>query len=228
MVKGRDLIVLKREVVTIMAYLTFYYGAMSSGKTIALLMGAYNLENIKKNVLVIKSSIDTKAQDNLQTRIGLERKVDLLVDPNESLTKYFNTWKRKRISRIFVDEAQFLTAKQVKELWYFTKKYNIPVDCYGLKTQFDLQFFQGSGPLMKLADSIKELPTLSLCTSCGSKATINARYFKGKIELPGAPSIIIDGAKSYEYKPRCGTCYLKEIEEATGKSLLEIEYQNLG
>lgn len=211
-----------------MADLTYYYGTMSSGKTLSLLTGAYNLGNVGKKVIVIKSSIDTKAEDRLQTRAGkMERKVDILLSPEESLTKYFEGWKDENVFRIFVDEAQFLTEKQVQELWYFTKKYNIPVDCYGLKSQFDLHFFQGSGPLMELADKVTELQTPAICTSCGEKATINARYKNGKLELPGGERIVIDGSDAYEYKPLCGNCYLEEIESLTGKPFIDVPKQKV-
>ena len=205
-----------------MANLTYKHGTMGSGKSMALMMGAYNLEKIDKKIVVIKSSIDTKADDRLQTRIGIERKVDILLAPEESLTKYFEEWKQGKVFQIFVDEAQFLTEKQVQELWYFTKKYDIPVECYGLKTQFDLHFFQGSAPLMELADEIVELPTPAICSCCGEKASVNARYLNGKIELPGGERIVIDGSNSYEYKPLCGNCYIDEVENMTGKPIIEV------
>ncbi len=213
-----------------MANLRFYYGTMSSGKTMALLMAAYNLrKRADKNIKLLKPSIDTKANDSVQTRVagGIEQKVDLVLKPEESLVEYFEKWAEEKVTRVLVDEAQFLTEEQVKELWYFTKVYKIPVDCYGLKSQFDLHFFQGSKPLMEYADEILELQTIAVCTNCGEKATINARYKDGNIELPGGERIVIDGSAAYEYRPLCGECYIKEVEELTGKSFIEIPKQKI-
>lgn len=213
-----------------MALLRFFYGTMSSGKTMALLMAQHNLRNIgDKKVIILKSSLDTKANDRIQTRVagGIEVPVDVLLDPNKSLVEYFGQWAEENVARILVDEVQFLTEEQVYELWYFTKKYNIPVDCYGLKSQFDLSLFQGSSSLIGVADEVIELQTIAVCTKCGEKATINARYKNGKIELPGGEIIVIDGSDAYEYKPLCGECYIKEVEALTGKSFIEIPKQKI-
>lgn len=207
-----------------MALLRFFYGTMSSGKTMALLMAQYNLRNIGEKVIILKPSLDTKANDRIQTRVagGIEVPVDVLLKPNESLVEYFEQWAEENVARILVDEVQFLTKAQVQELWYFTKTYNIPVDCYGLKSQFDLSLFQGSSSLIEIADEISELQTIAVCTKCGEKATINARYKNGKIELPGGEVIVIDGSDTYKYKPLCGGCYIEEVEASTGKSFIKI------
>jgi len=212
-----------------MADLRFYYGTMSSGKTMALIMSQYNLRKANKKIIILKSSLDTKADDCIQTRVagGIEEKADLVLDPNKSVTEYFEKWAEDGVSRIFVDEAQFLTEEQVKELWYFTKEYKIPVDCYGLKSQFDLHLFQGSLPLIEWADQLIELQSIAICNGCGEKATINARYKNGKIELLGGERIVIDGSEAYEYKPLCGECYIKEVEKLTGKPFIEVPKQKI-
>ena len=117
-----------------MSKLYFRYGAMNCGKSSALMLVAYNYEQNNKKVIVIKSEIDTKGNNYLESRIGLKRKVDILLKENESIEKYYD--KLDEISCILVDEAQFLSEKQVDELYYITKYYNIPVICYGLKTDF--------------------------------------------------------------------------------------------
>ena len=108
-----------------MSKLYFRYGAMNCGKSSALMQVAYNYEQNNKKVIVIKSEIDTKGNNYLESRIGLKRKVDILLKENESIEKYYN--KLDEISGILVDEAQFLSEKQVDELYYITKYYNIPV-----------------------------------------------------------------------------------------------------
>lgn len=101
-----------------MSKLYFRYGAMNCGKSSALMQVAYNYEQNNKKVIVIKSEIDTKGNNYLESRIGLKRKVDILLKENESIEKYYD--KLDEISCILVDEAQFLSEKQVDELYYIT------------------------------------------------------------------------------------------------------------
>ena len=144
-----------------MSKLYFRYGAMNCGKSSALMQVAYNYEQNNKKVIVIKSEIDTKGNNYLESRIGLKRKVDILLKENESIEKYYN--KLDEISCVLVDEAQFLSEKQVDELYYITKYYNIPVICYGLKTDFQSKLFNGSKRLLELSDELDELITICRC-----------------------------------------------------------------
>ena len=188
-----------------MAKLYFRFGAMNCGKSTALMQVAHNYNENGKRVVVIKSSIDTKADDSLESRIGLRRKVDILIDPEKSLEPYYDDWNHD-VSCVLVDEAQFLTKKQVEELWMASKLYDIPVICYGLKTDFQSNLFEGSKRLFELADEIEELTTIC---SCGNKAKFNARFVDGEFTQDGS-SILIDGAvQNVEYKPMCGRCYIK-------------------
>lgn len=188
-----------------MAKLYFRFGAMNCGKSTALMQVAHNYNENGKRVVVIKSSIDTKADDSLESRIGLRRKVDILIDPEKSLEPYYDDWNHD-VSCVLVDEAQFLTKKQVEELWMASKLYDIPVICYGLKTDFQTNLFEGSKRLFELADEIEELTTIC---SCGNKAKFNARFVDGEFTQEGS-SILIDGAvQNVEYKPMCGRCYIK-------------------
>lgn len=188
-----------------MAKLYFRFGAMNCGKSSALMQVAHNYNENQKRVVVIKSSIDTKADDFISSRIGLTRKVDILIEPEKSLEPYYEDWNQD-VSCILVDEAQFLSAKQVEELWVASKMYDIPVICYGLKTDFQSHLFEGSKRLLELADDIEELSTIC---SCGKKAKFNARFVNGNFTLEGE-EILIDGSSAeVEYRPMCGKCYLK-------------------
>lgn len=188
-----------------MSKLYFRYGAMNCGKSSALMQVAHNYEENNKAVRVIKSKIDTKANDKLSSRIGLERKVDILIDKDESFEKYFDDWNNN-VHCILVDEAQFLSEKQVEELFIVTKMYDIPVICYGLKTDFRSHLFEGSKRLIELADIIEEIP--NIC-ECGKKAKFNTRFVDGEFTDIGE-EVLIDGSKSnVEYKPKCGKCYVK-------------------
>lgn len=191
-----------------MAKLYFRYGAMNCGKSSLLIQVAHNYNEKGKRVVVVKPKIDTKRDNMVSSRVGVERKVDILIDENESFVNYFSSWKD--ISCILVDESQFLKEKQVDELWYASKKLNIPVVCYGLRQDFTSHLFEGSKRLMELADDIEELVTIC---SCGKKAKFNARYVDGEFTLDGN-SILIDGEyKNVTYESMCGSCYLKNSQK---------------
>ena len=188
-----------------MSKLYFRYGAMNCGKSSALMQVAYNYESNNKNVFVIKSEIDTKANDRLSSRIGLKRKVDLLLKKNESLENYYD--KLKKVDCILVDEAQFLSENEVDELYFVTKEFNVPVICYGLKTDFKSNLFTGSKRLLELSDELNEL--ITICR-CGKRAKFNARFVDNKFTLDGE-TVSIDGSSlNIKYIPLCGKCYLEE------------------
>lgn len=195
-----------------MSKLYFRYGAMNCGKSAILMQVAHNYEENDKKVIVIKSVVDTKGEDSLESRIGLKRKVDILLRKDESLENHLKEIKESAC--ILVDEAQFLEEKQVEELWHITKKLDIPVICYGLRTDFTSKSFEGSKRLLELADELEEL--ITIC-SCGKKAKFNSRYVNGKFTLEG-DSILIDGSDlKVEYKPMCGKCYLENKEKLLGE-----------
>ena len=185
-----------------MSKLYFRYGAMSSGKTAALLQVAYNYERQGMKVIVVKPSIDTKAQDKVSSRIGIERPGDVLLGPTECL---IDKMELKKPHAIIVDEAQFLTRAQVDELYTFTKVYDIPVLCYGLRCDFQMNGFEGSTRLLEIADDIEELKTIC---RCGAKATQNLRKINGEPVFEGK-QVIIDDHTQVEYEGVCGKCYLK-------------------
>lgn len=189
-----------------MAKLYFRYGAMNSGKSSILMQVAHNYEENNMKVLVIKSVIDTKASNKLSSRIGLEREVDILLGKDESLVSYYKNINGI-VNCILVDEAQFMNENQIEELWYISKMFDIPVICYGLRTDFKSNLFPGAKRLMELADTIEENSTIC---ECGKKAKFNARFDNGEFTLDGE-SVVIDGAfKDTVYKPMCGKCYLKK------------------
>ena len=188
-----------------MSKLYFRYGTMNCGKSSSLMQVAHNYNENGKRVVVIKSSIDTKADDQLESRIGLKRKVDVLIGQDKSFEPYYEDWNQD-VACILVDEAQFLTKQQVEELWMVSKMYDIPVICYGLRTDFQGNLFEGSKRLLELCDEIEELVTIC---QCGNRAKFNGRFVNGKFALEGE-SILIDGSKrNVEYKPMCGKCYMK-------------------
>ncbi len=191
-----------------MAKLYFRYGAMNSGKTTLLLQAAHNYEEQDMNVFIAKPSCDTKGGKTIVTRIGLSRNVDLLIPPTMNI--YDNITKRKRkINCIFVDEAQFLKPEQVDQLMKIVVKLNIPVICYGLRTDFQTKGFPGSTRLLEIAHTIEELKTIC---KCGRKAMYNARKVNGKFTTQG-DQVAIDGENSVTYEPLCPYCYFEKIDK---------------
>ena len=150
-----------------MAKLYFRYGAMGSSKTANALMVAYNYKERGKRVLLAKPKLDTREMGVLHSRIGLEQPciyVEELVEmPLAKLDSY---------DRVIVDEAQFCKKEDVEFFTYLVDKLDIPVICYGLRTDFQMNLFEGSMWLLAWADKIEELKTVCWC---GSGARCNAR-----------------------------------------------------
>lgn len=193
-----------------MSKLYFRYGAMNCGKTTNLLQVAHNYEERGMNVVLLKPSIDTKANSRVSSRIGVEREVDHLIMPDEKLKGYLMLIKDK-VSCVIVDEAQFLSEGQVDELFVFSKMTDIPVICYGLRADFRSELFPGSKKLFELADSIEELYTIC---RCGKKARFNARIVNGEFTLMG-DQVAIDG--DVQYESLCGKCYLRKVRKMKGE-----------
>lgn len=189
-----------------MSKLYFRYGAMNSGKTTLLLQVAHNYEERGMKVLILKPSIDTKGDSNIVTRIGLERKVDHVIEHDEILSNYLKKISKKVVC-ILVDEAQFLTRDQVDELFMFSKLRRIPVICYGLRSDFKTLAFPGSLRLFEVADELEELYTIC---RCGKKAKFNGRIINGRFTSSG-DQVAIDGENEVEYESLCGKCYLEKV-----------------
>ena len=187
-----------------MAKLHFKYASMNSGKSIDLIRTVYNYEENGFKVLVMKPGIDTKGEDYVETRIGLKRKVDFLIDKDDDLFEKLKN-ELDGISVIFIDEAQFLDSEQVDDLFIISKVFDVPIICYGLRTNFKMEAFEGSRRLLEIADDITELKTIC---KCGKKATQNLRTING-IAIFEGDQIAIDGESEIQYTSVCGECYLK-------------------
>ncbi len=192
-----------------MAKLHFKYGSMNSGKSIDLIRTAHNYEECGYDVIVMKPIIDTKGSNKLDSRIGLKRDVDILIG-DESILELIKNKITDNLACIFVDEAQFLNKKQVDELFLITKKLDIPVICYGLRTNFKMESFEGSKRLLEIAEELEELKTLCKCMEI---ARFVGRKVDNKYTLDGN-EIEIDGKnKNIEYVPLCGKCYLEKVKK---------------
>lgn len=193
-----------------MAKLHFKYGTMNSGKSIDLIRTAYNYEEQGYEVLIMKPKIDSKAGNKLQSRMNFEREVDILIDNNDSILKLLKNKISSNLSCIFIDESQFLSEKQIDELFYITKELNIPVICYGLRNNFRMEGFPGSNRLLLIAEELEELPTLCKCREI---ARYVGRKVNGEFVYDGEV-VVIDGSNDeVEYVPMCGKCYLEKVKK---------------
>lgn len=188
-----------------MAKLYFRYGAMNSGKSTALLQVAHNYEERDQVAVIVKPAVDTKASDRISSRVGLERKVDILLLPDSSLYDAVKELARKP-DCVLLDEAQFMTRDQISDAFLLATQENITVIAYGLRTDFQTNSFEGSKRLMEMAHRIEEMKTIC---RCGDGAIFNARILDGAFVKEGG-QVGIDG-QDFSYESLCGKCYLAHL-----------------
>ncbi|HWI31082.1 MAG TPA: thymidine kinase [Microbacterium sp.] len=210
-----------------MAKLYFRYGAMNSGKSTALLQAAYNYEERGQRVLLAKPAIDTKAADQVESRLGMSRTVDFVLAPGDEPRDVFARSAARvaaetggRVACLLVDEAQFLTAGQVDGLFRIAVLDDIPVLAYGIRTDFRTEAFPGSRRLLEVAHTLEELKTIC---RCGRKALFNGRLIDGRFVFAGdqvaidtstglsaSTSTGLSASGEVTYESLCGLCYLEE------------------
>lgn len=183
-----------------MAKLYFKYGVMGSSKTAELLMTKFRYEEAEMKVLVLKPAIDTRdGKSIIRSRIGLETEVEV-VNEQSLLNKDF-----KPYDVVLIDEAQFLSEREIDFLSRKTVSENVPVICYGLRTDFTGHFFSGSKRLFEVADSLTEIKTVCWC---GAKALFNAR-------IDESGEMIADGEQiclgTTNYVPLCRKHFLLKM-----------------
>lgn len=179
-----------------MSSLYFKYGQMNSGKTTALIQAAYNYEERGMRVIIFKPAIDTRetVKPEAVSRIGLTHDA-LTVLPHSNLyQQVVHANDTRRVACVMVDEAQFLTRDQVDQLSDIVDMLNIPVMCYGLRTDFQGELFPGSHRLLAIADKLEEIKTIC---HCGRKATMVLRIDdEGKVSRKGE-QVVIGGNDRY-------------------------------
>ncbi len=191
-----------------MSRLYFKYGAMGSSKTAQALMCKFNYEQQGFDVLLMKSELDDRDKDEkgnivVKSRVGISSSCATF-SQKDNIFEYLK--KNNRLGNkdvLIVDECQFCTKEQINQLKEVTEY--IPVLCYGLKTNFKTELFEGSKRLLEIADSIAEIK--SVC-KCGRKSTINARWVNGKIVTDG-DEVVIGGDSTYT--GMCYDCFIKQL-----------------
>lgn len=186
-----------------MAKLYFKYGAMGSSKTANALITRFNYQERDMKVWLIKPSIDDRDGANIiRSRIGLEAVADVIT-PDADILALFEA-NHTECDTVIADECQFFTPEQVDQLRRIVDLYDIPVMCFGLRTDFLTNLFPGSRRLFEVADSITEIKTIC---SCGDKAIVNARIDgDGNVVTTGS-QILIGGNDSYI--AMCHKCWKK-------------------
>ena len=185
--------------------LYFRYGAMNCSKTANLLMVAHNYRSQGREVLILKPKLDTRfGEEKVKSRSGLESRVDILIEEDTNLAGI----NIQDVDCILVDEVQFLTENHIEQLRMLTR--DVPVICYGLKTDYRSRLFPGSKRLLELADTIEEVKTI--CVGCNKKAILNAKYKKdehgNKVILKSGDNKPDLGAEE-KYQPMCWNCWAK-------------------
>ena len=183
-----------------MAKLYFRYGAMGSSKSANILMVRYNYEERGQYAILLKPRTDDRdGEHKIQSRIGFSAPSEYVDYFLKEISKLWNgketeyLYHGKKVNAILVDEAQFLSPEEVDTLSDIVDFYEIPVLCYGLRTDFLNHLFPGSRRLMEIADVIEEVPTVCWC---GKRAQCNTRYSNGKIVREGA-QIMLGSNESY-------------------------------
>jgi thymidine kinase len=194
-----------------MSKLYFRYGAMNSGKSTHLMQVAFNYEERGMKVIIIKPKVDNKGGEKLISRLGVTRMVDLLLSEHDNVFEIVHNYLKgnKKINCILVDEVQFMKSVQIDQLFEIAVKLNIPIICYGLRTDFKRNGFEGSARLLLLAHSIEEMKTIC---ACGKKAIFNGRKVNNRFVFEGK-QIAIDEENDIEYESLCGECYYKYKEK---------------
>jgi len=177
-----------------MAKLYFRYSSMNAGKSLDLLKTAYNYEERQQNVLILTSALDVRYGINkIKSRVGLEKEAKSISEDTNICDIFIKENSINKINCVLVDESQFLKKHHIMQLTDIVDLYDTPVICYGLRSDFKNDPFEGSSYLMAISDTIEELKTVCWC---GKKAIINARVVDNKITTTGE-QIQIGGNESY-------------------------------
>ena len=187
------------------ATLNFNYGAMNCSKTSDLLVRDRTLTNSGCKTCIVKPKLDRDIFC-ISSRIGLSKKADIVLDKDDGIYGQAEYLYRERVNYILVDEVQFLTPSQIEQIRRIVDDYDIPVTCYGLKTDFLSNLFPGSQRLLELADNINKMKTVC---SCGRGADFNVRKDRNGNYVTQGEQIVIDDGGNYDSE--CALCFMEHV-----------------
>ena len=189
-----------------MAKLYFRYAAMNAGKSTALLQAAYNYEERGMVVLLLTAELDTRdGAGTIASRLGLSRPAHTFNASHSMAQRIASAQQGDWIAKlacVLIDEAQFLTRAQAEELHQWAHRFDTPVMCYGLRSDFQGKAFEGATTLLVLADEIEEMKTVC---DCGQKASMNARFTDEGERIREGSQILIGG--NTRYRALCPACF---------------------
>lgn len=183
-----------------MAKLFFRYSAMNAGKSTALLQIAYNYEEQGQRVLLFTAAIDDRSGAGcIASRLGLQRQASVFDETTDFLSQLS---AQRDLACVLIDESQFLSAGQVRQLHRLANVHNLPVICFGLRSDFQGKAFPGSAELLTLAEDIEEIKTIC---ACGRKATMNIRIDDNGQRVHAGDQVVIGG--NNRYQQACARCF---------------------
>ncbi len=189
-----------------MSKLSFFYGCMNSSKTAQILMTKFSYEQKGYKVLLLKPSIDNRdGEDIIKSRIGLQSKCKIISEDFDKDT-FIDYLLGNKYNIVLIDEAQFLSAKNIDLFKYISVFNNINVICYGLKNDFQTNMFEGSKRLFEIADELIEIKTVC---KCGNQAEVNCRLNQDEEIIKDGSQVVIGGNELYE--PMCWKCYYSKL-----------------
>lgn len=193
-----------------MTKIYYRYGCMDSSKTTRLLMDAYDYTQRGQYVLLLKPIVDTRSKKGrIESRIGLSAPC-LDITKNFNVLDYIASHPEQDIASIFVDEAQWLTTEQVIQLRIIADEFGVPSMCYGLKSDFLGNLWEGATALFAHANRAEEVKNMCRHENCKHKAMYNARFKNGKPTFEGKTIIVGDTQveeNKYYYLPMCSKHY---------------------
>ncbi len=202
-----------------MAKIYFYYSSMNAGKSTTLLQADFNYRERGMETMVWTAALDDRyGQGYVTSRIGLRAEAHKFTPETDLLDAVSSEHEGRPLACVMIDEAQFLSREQVLQLARIADEANIPILCYGLRTDFAADLFPGSAALLGLADTLVELK--AVC-HCGRKSTMNLR-------VDGAGRAVIDGQQTEiggndRYVAMCRKHFMEARQDSTAHAALSLE-----
>ena len=191
-----------------MAKLFFRYSAMNAGKSTSLLQIAYNYEEQGQSVQLFTAGIDNRSgQGSIASRLGIQRQASMFDAHTDFMTLLAPPSK---LACVLIDESQFLTPAQVRQLHQIAHTRDIPIICFGLRSDFQGNPFPGAAHLLTLADDIEEIKTIC---ACGRKATMNIRIDAQGKRVREGEQVEIGGNERYQQA--CARCFYKDSDDTS-------------
>ena len=188
-----------------MSKLYFRYAAMNAGKSTALLQAAHNYEERGMRVRLFTAAHDDRVGSGIiGSRLGLQRPVEAF----GTSTVFDAAWLGEGWACLLIDEAQFLSPEQVRQLHRLAHMAKLPVLCYGLRSDFRGDAFPGAAALLTLADDLEEMKTIC---ACARKASMNLRVDDQGRRVQEGEQVVIGGNE--RYRAVCPSCFYSEIDD---------------